>query len=210
MEDWVMDETQPAGAIVQRSFAERRSVQRVVWIAGALLTLLWVLGGGADGRLMAFATIVAVSVFSAVNWRCPACGSFLGRPRGLLEYFRLGVSQCPRCSIRLAKEDAADQPPARPRLGRRLNVGALLLVLVVASIWGLAQMQLIHRHGEIPEDRLYIALAVSGILWLGSIALAGRWWQTHPARVWLVPPAWCLLYTSVLVAVCPFCLWASR
>ena len=44
-------------------------------------------------RPVAFAVVIAAVVFSFINWRCPACGRYLGRT--------FNPAYCPRCGIPL-------------------------------------------------------------------------------------------------------------
>jgi rubrerythrin len=79
----------------------RRQMALVVPVGGAVLLL--VLGGryAADIGLQpialsaAFLVLVAAG-FSWLNWRCPACGKYLGRG--------LSPNQCPKCGVALRSQ----------------------------------------------------------------------------------------------------------
>jgi len=67
----------------------RRQWQLVVLPALAAVIVIVIVGGRPEGMLLglsaavwrpvAFAVVLAAVVFSFINWRCPACGRYLGR-----------------------------------------------------------------------------------------------------------------------------------
>ena len=88
----------------KQAFAVKR--RRQIFLAVALVPILVLLLGGSSRHgeqpvfhlpaavaYFAFIAIVGGLVFSIKNWRCPACGKYLGKSIGLCE--------CPRCGIAL-------------------------------------------------------------------------------------------------------------
>lgn len=97
---------------IQQKFVQRRSRQRslpvlfIVAVLGAALsqTKLGVLLFNAIGLrdpIPFFACVllgVGVAVFSAINWRCPSCGKYLGNS--------MNPSTCGKCGIALGETSA--------------------------------------------------------------------------------------------------------
>ncbi len=90
---------------IQEEFKKRRMRQRLLLlpIAGMVGLLLWTKANPAATTIMGLpvnmvigvtvAFVVGAVVFSLVNWRCPACNSYLGK--GLSPNF------CPKCGADL-------------------------------------------------------------------------------------------------------------
>jgi Zn finger protein HypA/HybF involved in hydrogenase expression len=87
-----------------REFAAERRRQIIVAIGFAPFLVLLVAGSRRWGEdpliqlpfvlvVLGFAAVVGLLVFSRKNWRCPACGKYLGRS--------IGVCECPGCGITL-------------------------------------------------------------------------------------------------------------
>jgi len=80
-------------------FATRRRRQIAVAVViglGAILLLIMPdrqAVNRAPGILLLFAAMGAILVFTFQNWRCPACGRYLGRGAN--------PSFCPRCGVAL-------------------------------------------------------------------------------------------------------------
>ncbi len=101
-----MEYTQEQLVGFKKDFARKR--RRQLWITvlyvPAVISLMvslrvsegqggaWLLGGGMVG-------LVATLALSLLNWRCPACGQYLGRDKKL--------SFCPRCGVALNTSDVA-------------------------------------------------------------------------------------------------------
>jgi hypothetical protein len=82
-------------------FAARQRRQRVAATSAVVAVLLGVIAGAGSGVslirliviLAAAVFVLGVLVFSFVNWRCPACGRYLGQ----IPIRR----QCPKCGVAL-------------------------------------------------------------------------------------------------------------
>jgi hypothetical protein len=94
-----MEYTREQLSAFQADFAVRKRRQIAVAVVIALgAVLLMILPaqpalGRMPGILLPFAAMAAILVFTLQNWRCPACGRYLGRGSN--------PAFCPRCGVPL-------------------------------------------------------------------------------------------------------------
>ena len=94
-----VEHTEEQLAAFKAEFATRRRRQIAVAVVLGLGALLLVVMPGRQsldrmpGILLLFGAMAAILVFTLQNWRCPACGRYLGRGAN--------PSFCPRCGVAL-------------------------------------------------------------------------------------------------------------
>ena len=93
-----MEYTEKQKAEFKAKFAQKRQYQvaLAVPVGGAVLLLVLSERYAADLLTMALGTaglLLAAAGFSWLNWRCPACGKYLGK--------NLNPDHCPKCRVAL-------------------------------------------------------------------------------------------------------------
>lgn len=100
----------------QRQFAERRTRQWLATLPVIAATILIIVSDRLNKSVLgippvvvtivAFGVILGFIVFTLVNWRCPACNSYLGK--------RINPRFCSSCGVALDGGTSALEPKVLP------------------------------------------------------------------------------------------------
>jgi hypothetical protein len=104
----------------------------------------------------------------------------------------------------------ASPVPAAPPMGKRINLVALVVALLMGVLPPTLMAYHIRDHGNIPLPSLTVALVGIGTLWTVAAIGVASYGRRHPLLTWVGPVAVFVLGFVLLIAVCPGCTWESR